>query len=263
VQVSVDRPGFMFNPTNCQQLQVTATLQSTLGSSEQVSSPFAAGGCKSLPFDPVFTASTQAKTSRVDGASLFAKVTTKPGEANIAKFKVELPKQLPTPLTTLRKACTEAVFTANPAECPAGSLVGVARVRTPLLSSELGGPVYFVSNGGAKYPELEVILQGEGLRVDVSSETFISKAGITSATFNAVPDVPVGTFELAFPKGPHSALTANGSLCAAPLKIPTTITSQSGVVLRRSTPIAVSGCAGAKAKKARKRKGAKRAARKR
>ncbi len=251
VQVNVNRPGFMFNPTNCSPLQVTATLQSTLGASEQVSTPFAAGGCKNLPFNPSFTASTQAKTSRVDGASLFAKVSTKPGEANIAKFKVELPKQLPTPLTTLRKACTEAVFTANPAECPPGSLVGVARVKTPLLASELGGPVYFVSNGGAKYPELEVILQGEGLRVDVSSETFISKAGITSATFNTVPDVPVGTFELAFPKGPHSALAANGSLCATPLKIPTTITSQNGTVLHHSTPITVTGCPGTKASKKR------------
>ena len=244
-------PGFLSTPPTAPRCRSPATLQSTLGASEQVSTPFAAGGCKNLPFNPSFTASTQAKTSRVDGASLFAKVSTKPGEANIAKFKVELPKQLPTPLTTLRKACTEAVFTANPAECPPGSLVGVARVKTPLLASELGGPVYFVSNGGAKYPELKVILQGEGLRVDVSSETFISKAGITSATFNTVPDVPVGTFELAFPKGPHSALAANGSLCATPLKIPTTITSQNGTVLHHSTPITVTGCSGAKASKKR------------
>jgi hypothetical protein len=256
VQVSVNRPGFMFNPTNCAQQQVTATLQSIQGASEQVSSPFAAGGCRYLPFDPAFTTSTRAKTSRVGGASLFAKVSTKAGEANIAKFRVELPRRLPARLTTLQKACTEAVFSANPAQCPSASLVGVARVRTPLLSSELSGPVYFVSNGGAKFPELEIVLEGEGLRVDVASETFISKAGITSATFSAVPDVPVGTFELAFPEGSHSALTAVGGLCAKALKIPTTITSQNGTVIHRATPIAVTGCP--KAKKAKKARGARR-----
>ena len=249
VQVSVNRPGFMFNPTNCQQLQVTAKLQSTQGASEQVSTPFAAGGCKSLPFDPGFTASTQGKTSRVEGASLFAKITTAPGEANIARFKVELPGQLPARLTTLQKACPEAVFSANPAGCPPGSLVGVARVKTPVLAGELSGPVYFVSNGGAKFPELEMVLQGEGLRVDVAGETFISKAGITSATFNTVPDVPVGTFELAFPEGPHSALTTTGgALCPRTLEIPTTITSQNGAIIHRSTPIAITGCASHKTK---------------
>ena len=69
------------------------------------------------------------------------------------------------------------------------------------------GPAYFVSNGGAKFPELIVVLQGyAGVTIVLHGETFISQAGVTSSTFATVPDVPVGTFELTLPEGPDSAL---------------------------------------------------------
>ncbi len=76
------------------------------------------------------------------------------------------------------------------------------------------GPAYFVSHGGAKFPELVVVLQGDGVTVQLHGETFISKAGITSSTFRQVPDVPVSTFELKLPQGANSALAANGNLCS-------------------------------------------------
>ncbi len=73
--------------------------------------------------------------------------------------------------------------------------------------------MYFVSHGGAAFPNLVVVLQGDGVRVDLTAATFISKAGITSSTFKTIPDVPFSSFELYLPEGPYSALTANGSLC--------------------------------------------------
>jgi hypothetical protein len=117
----------------------------------------------------------------------------------------------------------------------------------------LTGPVYFVSHGGAKFPELIVVLQGYGVTVDLHSETFISKAGITSSTFRTVPDVPVGTFELTLPQGPFSALAANGNLCASKLAMPTAFTAQNGAVIHQSTPVGVTGCPKKKAKRASKR----------
>ena len=105
---------------------------------------------------------------------------------------MSLPKQLPSPLKTLQKACTEKVFAENPANCPVASRVGEATVSTPVLEGPLSGPAYFVSHGGAKYPELIMVLTGEdGVTVQVHGETFISKAGITSATFNTVPGCAV------------------------------------------------------------------------
>ena len=153
------------------------------------------------------------------GASLDAKVTypnTGQGtEANIAKVKVDLPKQLPSRLTTLQKACTAAVFNANPANCPAASVIGTAKVSTPVLPVQLTGPVYFVSHGGEAFPSLTVVLQGDGVRVDLVGATFISQAGITSTTFKTVPDTPFSSFELYLPEGKYSALAANGNLCTS------------------------------------------------
>jgi hypothetical protein len=165
---------------------------------------------------------------------------------------VDLPRQLPARLTTLQKACTAALFEANPADCPAASIVGHATAITPVLPVPLTGPAYFVSHGGEAFPSLIVVLQGYGVTVDLVGTTFISKAGITSSTFKSVPDVPVGTFELTLPQGRYSALAANGSLCKSKLAMPTAFVGQNGAEIHGSTPVAVTGCP--KAKKARKAK---------
>jgi hypothetical protein len=79
-------------------------------------------------------------------------------------------KALPSRLTTLQKAFTNAQFQANPA--------------------------------------------GYGVKVILVGATFISKSGVTSTTFKAVPDNPVTSFELTLPEGPFSALGSNKNLCA-------------------------------------------------
>jgi hypothetical protein len=259
ITVNIDRSGFMFNPTNCAAKQITATVSGNQQASAQVSSPFAAGGCKNLSFKPKFTVSTSAHTSRHSGASLDTKLSYPANsigvQSNIARVKVSLPKQLPSRLTTLQQACTAAQFARNPSLCPSGSIVGIARARTPLLPVGLSGPVYFVSHGGEKFPSLVIVLEGDNVRVDLTGATFISKAGITSTTFNTVPDVPVGTFELYLPEGKYSALAANGTLCKeqSKLKMPTEFVAQNGAVLKQSTKVAVVGCPKAAKGKASKR----------
>ncbi len=265
VTVNVDRPNFMFNPTNCKAQQITADISGNQNATAPVASPFAAAGCKSLEFKPQFKITTSGHTSRAGGASLDAKVSYPPfkagSEANIARVKVDLPKQLPSRLTTLQKACTAAQFAADPAGCPAASVVGIVRASTPLLPVGLEGPVYFVSHGGEAFPSLIVVLQGDGVRVDLTGATFISHAGITSSTFKTVPDVPVNSFELYLPEGKYSALAANGNLCksAGKLAMPTEFVAQNGAVIHESTKIAVTGCP--KAQKAKAKKPKKRAKR--
>jgi hypothetical protein len=173
-------------------------------------------------------------------------------DANIAKVKVDLPKQLPSRLTTLQKACTAATFAANPAACPAASRVGTATASTPIIPVPLSGPVYFVSHGGESFPNLVIVLQGYGVTVDLVGDTFINeKTNVTSSTFKTVPDVPVGSFELKLPQGPNSALAATGNLCTSKLRMPTLFVAQDGAEIHESTPIGVTGCAKHKAKGAR------------
>ena len=262
LNVTINREGFIFNPTNCTAKQVEATFESAQGAMEAASSPFAVEACKGLPFKPTFVVSTQAKTSKLKGASLVVKVGSSVGQANIARAVASLPKQLPARLTTLQKACPEATFNQNPAQCPASSEVGIGRAVTPLLNTPLVGPVYLESHGGAAFPDLVVILQGQGVRLDLRGNTSIAK-GVTTSTFATVPDAPVTSFELKLPEGPHSALGADlpakakGDLCGIALTMPTTLTGQNGAAVKQSTKIAVTGCpkpkkAAKKAKKARR-----------
>jgi hypothetical protein len=255
VNVTLNNPAFTFNPTSCAQKAITGTVTSTQGTVAGVSSPFNAAGCKNLPFKPGFSASTAGKASKANGASLTVKVTSKGGpqagggEANIAAVKVDLPKQLPSRLTTLQKACPEAQFEANPAGCHKESDIGTATASTPILAHSLTGPAYLVSHGGKAFPDLEIILQGEGVKLVLDGNTFISKAGITSSTFKTVPDAPISSFELKLPTGVYSVLGANVSasahynLCGQTLAMPTAITGQNGAVVKQTTKIAVTGCA--------------------
>ncbi len=251
IDVDINRSEFMFNPTNCEPMSFSGTAYSNEGASAPLESHFQMGSCRALKFQPNFTVTTQAKTSREDGASLTAKLVYPVGnlganqassQSNINTIKVELPKQLPSRLTTLQKACTRGTFDANPANCPPASRVGTAKALTPVVPVPLEGPAYFVSNGNAKFPELIIVLQGYGVRIDLNGETFISEKGITSSTFTKVPDVPIGLFEFTLPEGPDSALAANGNLCNAKLTMPTHFVAQNGAVLNQNTKVSVVGC---------------------
>jgi len=245
IRVYIDRPNFTLNPTSCNPMTISSTLQSSFAQSSTVTSPFQAASCASLKFAPKFSVSTAGRTSKAAGASLNVKLSYPPGAigsyANVAKVKVSLPKQLPSRLTTLQKACTAAVFDANPANCPAASAVGHVKVITPVLPVPLEGNAYFVSHGNEAFPDLTIVLHGYGVTVDLVGSTQI-KNGITTSTFKATPDVPFESFELNLPQGPNSALAANANLCSSKLSMPTEFTAQNGVVLNESTPIKVTGC---------------------
>jgi len=255
----------MFNPTSCNPMAFTGTATSTQGTQAPISSHFQVGSCQSLAFQPNFKVTTAGKTSKVNGASLISKIVYPTGplganqatsQANIATVKVELPRQLPSRLTTIQKACLAAIFDTNPASCPAASMIGTATAVTPTLPVPVTGPAYLVSHGGAAFPDLIMVLQGDGVTVDLVGSIFISKSGITSTTFKSVPDVPVSSFELNLPQGPHSALganlpaKANGSFCGQKLVMPTTFTAQNGLTLKQSTKIAVTQCPKVKKKRA-------------
>jgi hypothetical protein len=267
VRVYIEKHDFTLNPTSCTPASLSATV---IGGGANptnpagydpvtVTDPFQAADCSSLKFAPKFTASTSGRASKAGGASLHVQLSFPSGalgsEANIKQVKVDLPKQLPSRLIpTLQSACLAKVFEADPAACPVDSVVGQARAVTPILPVPLEGPAYFVSHGGEAWPSLIIVLQGYGVTIDLVGTTFISKAGITSSTFKAVPDQPVKSFELTLPEGNHSALaanlpaSANDSFCGQKLAMPTEFVGQNGAVIKGlSTPISVSGCAKAKA----------------
>jgi hypothetical protein len=201
------------------------------------------------------------------------------------------PQILPSRLTTIQKACLAATFEANPAGCPEGSDIGTATAHTPVLNTPLTGPAYLVSHGGAAFPDVEYVLQGEGVTIILDGKTDIKK-GVTYSRFETVPDAPVTSFETILPEGPQSALTTEKpgqtNLCGTTktvtvkkkitrrvhgkptkltittkktittpltLTIPTVITGQNGAIISQNTKVTVTGCP--KPKPAAKSKAAK------
>jgi hypothetical protein len=268
VDVNIDRPGFTFNPTNCSKLQVGGSLTSTQGLSSALAMPFQVTNCAGLKFTPTVQVSTAGKTTKVNGSKLIFKIAYPKGAVgsqswfNEAKF--DLPKQLPARLTTIQKACLAATFQSDRASCPTASVIGHALVHTPVLPVPLEGPVYFVSHGGAKFPDAVLVLQGDGVNVNLVGETFISKAGITSATFRNTPDTPFDSIEVTLPAGPFSEFGANlpakakGSFCGQTLVMPTFFKAQNGLQIKQNTKVAVTGCPKAKPKRHKKPRHAKR-----
>jgi hypothetical protein len=245
VNVTITRPGFTFNPTSCERMAVTGAINGAEGASSPVSVPFQVTNCAALKFAPSFAASTSAKTSKANGASLHVKIgyPNEPlgSQANIAKVDLTIPATLPTRLTTLQKACTEAQFNANPDGCPVASKIATATVHTPVFENPLSGPVYFVSHGGAAFPDTEIVLRGEGVTLVVDGKTQI-KNGITYSRFESVPDEPFTSFEFDAPEGPYSIFTANANLCQTEVRMPTTLVAQNGAVVSQSTLVEPQGC---------------------
>jgi len=243
--VAANRPNFLLNPTSCAPLATESLLTSTFGASQSVSSPFQVGGCGSLAFTPSINVASSARTaSKVGGASLEVKVTQPAHQANIRELQLQLPKQLVARDSTLQTACLAASFETAPAPgtCKSTAKVGEVTVSTPVLPGVLKGPAYLVSHGAAAFPDLDLVLQGDGVEVVLVGHTHIAHSSVTSSTFENLPDVPISSVTVNLPVGPSSLLSTNGPLCAANLVAPTTIIAQSGATIKRNTPISIGGC---------------------
>jgi hypothetical protein len=259
VHVSVDQENFEFNPTRCTGTSITgapiATFDTLTGEEEASVSqltPYPVTGCDKIPFDPKLTAEVSGQGSKENGVTFTVKVENTFGHVNIAKTFLALPIALPSRLSTIQKACLQADFekTFPPGQkCPEGSNIGNATAVTPVLKQPLKGPAYLVSHGSEAFPDVEFVLQGEGITVILDGKTDIKK-GITYSRFETVPDAPVEKFETVLPAGPHSALTANVpesekfNLCkhGSELVIPTEITGQNGTVIKQQTQVKLVGC---------------------
>jgi hypothetical protein len=247
ITVTFDRPGFMSNPTYCGPLSVGSTLTGTESPlalhtvPAAVSSALQPSGCGALGWPPSFSAATAANASRANGATLEVTLAPGPHAASAKEVQVTLPAQLASRLTTLQGACGEAQFAAGPSGCPAPSRVATATLETPLLPGKLTGYGYLVSHGGRDFPDLDFVLQGDGITLREVSHTSIV-GGVTRSTFTSLPDAPFSSFHVVLPEGPFSLLGATEDLCKKPLIMPVQMVAHDGATFAQNTRVAVSGC---------------------
>jgi hypothetical protein len=232
VSVKIDRPGFSLNGTNCTPSTFAAILHGgganpndpAAFSSVAASSPYAATGCDALPFGPKLFLRTFGATKRARNPKLRAILVARPGDANISRAAVTLPKSVILDQGAISKVCTRVQFTAD--QCPANSIYGFAEADTPLLDGPLKGPVYLRSSNNP-LPDLVADLHGQ-VNIELSGRTDSVKGRIRN-TFDTVPDVPVSRFVLTIRGGKKKGLLINSqNLCARKQFAKLDLTAQNG-----------------------------------
>jgi hypothetical protein len=211
-QLSLGRPEFILNPTNCEEKQLAGEAVSLLGGVAPLFQRFKVGGCRGLDYEPKLTIRLKGGTGRGAHPALRAVLTTKPGEANTARASVALPHSEFLENAHIQTVCTRVQFTAK--ACPAGSIYGHAIAITPLLEEPLEGPVYLRSSSH-ELPDMVAALKGPASRpieVELDGRIDSIHGGIRS-TFEVVPDQPVTKFILSM-KGAKKGLLVNSrNLC--------------------------------------------------
>ena len=217
VAVKLDRPDFSLNPTNCSRFafggsaarrraQTRSTrLPSSRRRSRCRSRPV---GCDALDFAPKLFLRTFGATRRAKNPKLRATLIARPGDANIGRAAVTLPRSLFLDQSSISNVCTRVQFAAH--NCPKDSVYGYAQADTPLLDGPLKGPVYLRSSDNT-LPDLVAALHGQ-VDVELAGRTD-SVHGRIRNTFDAVPDVPVSKFTLTLRGGPDGLLVNSRNLC--------------------------------------------------
>ncbi len=220
VNVNVNRPGFMINPTDCSEKQIKASLGSVNGTSFDVTQRFQAANCAALPLEPNLQMTLSDPTQTTDGKhpGFQAVLTQTEGQSNLKTVQVKLPLSMALDPDNAQALCKPEEAAAK--QCPDGSIVGHATAWTPLLHEPLSGNVYFVeglrttATGQIRktLPKLWVALRG-AVALDVWADSDVDADQKLVNTFATVPDAPITKFELNIDGGEHGILVLNTDIC--------------------------------------------------
>jgi hypothetical protein len=232
ILISLNRPHFALNPTNCDPFAVEITAFGAEGAQVTRSTSYQAANCTDLAFAPKLALKVSGGTRRSGNPALKATLTTKPGEANIARTVVTLPHSEFLDNSHLNSPCTNPQFAAN--ACPAPSVIGFARAQSPLLDQPLEGPVYLrVSTH--RLPDIVADLHGQ-LHIELDGRIDSVHQRLRTS-FESVPDVPVSRFVLSLAGGKRGLLENSENLCTHARKASVAMTGQNGEEMGRAVKL--------------------------
>jgi hypothetical protein len=213
IRVSLNRPHFTLNPTSCEPMSVNAEVRGEGGATARLSNHFQVGGCEKLAFRPKIDVRLFGGTHRGAHPRLRGTLQAAPGEANIGRAAVTLPRSEFLDQGHIRTICTRVQFAAD--ACPKGSIYGHATATTPLLGYPVEGPVYLRSSSH-KLPDLVVDLHGPASQPieAVVVGRIDSQKGQIRTTFENAPDVPLTKFVLSMNGGKKGLLINSREICA-------------------------------------------------
>jgi hypothetical protein len=213
IRIAVNRSHFTLNPTNCDPMSVGAEVTGESGASASLSNRFQVSGCDRLSFKPKLDIRLSGGTRRGSHPRLRGVLEAGPGEANIGRAAVTIPRSEFLDQAHIRTICTRVQFAAD--ACPKGSVYGHATATTPLLGYPVTGPVYLRSSNH-KLPDLVVDLHGpdwQPIEATVVGRIDSIKGQIRT-TFENAPDVPLTKFVLSMQGGRKGLLINSRDICA-------------------------------------------------
>jgi hypothetical protein len=227
LEVNIDKPGFIINPTSCAAKTISGTLSAAGGQTAAVTNRFQVGDCASLALKPSLALTLSGKGQTTDGKhpAVTANLTQKPGQANLKKVRVALPLSLALDTDNANGLCEFVDGSKTTPTCPKNSIVGTATATTPILDEPLNGPVYFVKNvrkdpkSGRNIrtlPKLVIPLVGQnGVKLTLTGTSDVENDQLVT-TFNNIPDAPVSSFKLNIIGGKGGILAVSGAdICKA------------------------------------------------
>jgi|HigsolmetaAR201D_1030396.scaffolds.fasta_scaffold02894_2 hypothetical protein len=234
--LTLDRDGFLINPTSCDVLPLEATFTAIGGATVSDWAPVQPTGCDRLPFRPRIEA-------RIAGSrrlpSLRMEVTTPPGNANIRALSMTLPRELGANLQAISRACRAEQFAAG--RCPDASIVGEATALSPLVPLPLRGPVRLVQSTDRQLPDLVIDLHGfTDLQLRVRNEF---AQGRLRATIDGVPDVPIGSFVMTLRGNSLLQATNPDTLCDSRPRVAADVRAHSGARAQLRADAELANCA--------------------
>ncbi len=217
IALSLDRPGFIRNPTSCEPLALRATASAESGPSVVLSKYFQVGGCRDLPFRPRVSVGLSGALARNGRPDLRATIASRPGQANIARAALTLPVTELLDYEHIDAVCSRSRYGAGAGggvACAPGSRYGRVRLFTPLLDRPLEGPLYLRANGKpGKLPDLVASLGGR-IHLDLVAHVS-SDHGLLRVAFARVPDLPVEKVVIGLRGGRRGLLVNTTDLCGA------------------------------------------------
>jgi len=231
IQVSINRPNFMINPTNCSEFHTVSEGVGDQGTAVAFSSPFVAVNCATLPFNPQMTIHQlggHRSTARGKDPSLRFDLNTTVGDANLSSATVTLPKAFEIDQRHLGNLCSKAELEKE--HCAGRQPIGYVSDETPLLEKPLEGPAYAVSgfaSGKNVLPHIVFILGGQ-VTVMPQGESMTIGGARLKTVVPEIPDVPIGHFRLTLLGGAHGYISNTESLCVARPTIAVQLNGQNG-----------------------------------
>jgi hypothetical protein len=236
IQVNIDKPNFMINPTNCHASSVASEGIGDQGTAARFSSKFQVVNCATLPFKPKMSVDLldgRKSIARARNPSLLFELNTRPGDANVKAISVTLSNAFEIDQAHLGSLCTEQELIAT--QCAGRQAIGEATTLTPLLEQPLSGPVYAVSGSGG-LPRLAFLLGGQ-VNLVPRADTKTLSGGRLRTTVPVVPDAPIGRFRLKVFGGKHGYLANTRNLCKRRPGVGVSFVGQNGRLLTQNVKI--------------------------